>query len=160
RREIPIEWKQICVKSEQVLEVMKQQYEQYKHDLLWKKQIYESRQLVAEQLTGVSQVMEDLAMEIKREGQELFVQEEQIRLALEELGLSVDSGDIISVEEGNVEIELIHQYTKGFDECRKIIAPLLTDILRENIAVQSERFSERGEGYYTVTFGSAQEYEV
>lgn len=160
KRDIFPEWKKSCSKTEQVLEVMKQQYGMYRHDLQWKRQILESRQLVSDQLTGVSQVMEDLAKEIKREGQELFLQEEQIRSALEELGLSIYAIDVINLEEGNVEIEIIHQYTKGFDECRKIIAPLLSDILGEHIAVKKEEFSEKNEGYCTVTFGSAKEYEV
>lgn len=120
----------------------------------------DSRHLVADQLSGVSQVMEDLAKEIKREGQELFLQEEQIRNALEELGLSIHTIDIISLDEGNIEIEIIHQYTKGFDECRKIIAPLLSEIIGENVAVMREEMHERGEGYSTVVFGSAKEYEV
>ncbi len=109
---------------------------------------------------GVSQIMEDLAKEIKREGQAMFLQEEQIRHALEALGLSIHSIEIISLDEGNVEIEIIHQYTKGFDECRKIIAPLLSDILRENIAVMSEQMHDKGDGYATVVFGSAKEFEV
>src|SRR5690606_24687270 len=111
------EWRQACVKTEQVLELMKHQYEMYKHDQQWKKQIYESRLLVADQLSGVSQVMLDLAKEIKREGQELYRQEEEIRAALEQLGLSIHNIEIISLDEGNVEIEIVHQYTRGFDEC-------------------------------------------
>ncbi len=160
KKDIAPSWKKICVRTDQVLEVMKQQYRLYKNDQHWKKQIIDSRQLVADQLSGVSQVMEDLAKEIKREGQELFLQEEQIRRALEELGLSIHSIDVISLDEGNVEIEVIHQYTKGFDECRKIIAPLLSEILGENIAVKSEQSLDRGEGYSIVIFGSAKEYEV
>lgn len=160
RKELLPEWKRLCIKPDQVLEIMKQQYSLYKNDQHWKKQIIDSRQLVAEQLSGVSQVMEDLAKEIKREGQELFMQEEQIRSALEELGLSIHSIDIISLDEGNVEIEIIHQYTKGFDECRKIIAPLLSEIVGEHIAVKNEQALERKEGYSTVLFGSAKEYEV
>jgi stage II sporulation protein E len=160
KKSIPSDWKKVCLKSEQVLELMKQQYEMYKNNLRWKRQIHDSRQLVSEQLSGVSQVMEDLAREIKREGHELFLQEEQIRHALEELGLLIYSIDIVSLDPGNVEIELVHQYTKGFDECRKIIAPLLSDILGENIAVKSEEYVGRGEGYYTVTLGSAKEFEV
>ncbi|MFD2611533.1 stage II sporulation protein E [Paenibacillus gansuensis] len=159
-RKIPVAWRNACQKPEQVLGEMKQQYDLYQHDLHWKKQIQESRQIVADQLYGVSQVMEDLAKEIRREGQELFLQEEQIRQTLEELGLSIHSIDVINLEPGNVEIEIIHQYTKGFDECRKIIAPLLTDILGEHIAVKSEQYSAKGTGYYTVVFGSAKEYEV
>jgi stage II sporulation protein E len=160
KKQIPQDWKKICVRTDQVLDVMKHQYGLYKNDMHWKKQILDSRQLVSDQLSGVSQVMEDLAKEIKREGQELFLQEEQIRSALEELGLSIQSIDIISLDEGNVEIEIIHPYTKGYDECRKIIAPLLSDIIGENIAVKDEQKLLNGEGYHTVTFGSAREYEI
>lgn len=161
KKDIPAAWKRSCVKTEQVLDVMKQQYRLFQNNLHWKKkQITDSRQIVADQLFGVSQIMEDLAKEIKREGQAMFLQEEQIRHALEALGLSIHSIEIISLDEGNVEIEIIHQYTKGFDECRKIIAPLLSDILRENIAVMSEQMHDKGDGYATVVFGSAKEFEV
>lgn len=160
KKQIPPEWKKVCVRTDQVLDIMKHQYSLYKNDLHWKKQILDSRHLVADQLSGVSQVMEDLAKEIKREGQELFLQEEQIRNALEELGLSIHTIDVISLDEGNIEIEIIHQYTKGFDECRKIIAPLLSEIIGENVAVMREEMHTRGEGYSTVVFGSAREYEV
>jgi stage II sporulation protein E len=160
KKEIPLEWKQACVKTEQVLEMMKNQLDSYKQDMHWRKQIRDSKQLVSDQLSGVSQVMEDLAKEIKREGQALFLQEEQIRHALEDLGLSIHSIDIISLDEGNVEIEMIHQYRKGYDECKKIIAPLLSNILGENIAVKNEQIIHQGEGYSTVTFTSGKEYEV
>jgi len=160
KNDLKAEWRTACTKPEQVLHIMKQQFELYKNNMHWKRQIQESRQLVAEQLSGVSQVMEDLAKEIKREGQVLYLQEEQIRQALEELGLSIFNIDIISLDEGNVEIEIIHQYQKGLDECRKIIAPLLSDILGENIAVKQEKESERGQGFFTVSFGSAKEFEV
>ncbi|MFS1510835.1 stage II sporulation protein E [Chengkuizengella sp. SCS-71B] len=158
KRDIPIEWKNSCIKTEQMLEVMKNHYDMLKQDVRWKQQIQDSRQIVADQLIGVSQVMEDLADEIKREGQELNLQEEQIRQALEELGLSIYSVDIISLDQGNVDIEMVHQYTNGFDESRKIIAPLLSNILGENIAVLKEELVK--EGYHVVTFASAKQYEV
>lgn len=160
KKQILREWKQHCHKTEQVLNIMKQQYDLYQNNLRWKQQIAESRQLVADQLSGVSQIMNDLAKEIQREAQELFIQEEQIRSALEQLGLSIHSIEIISLDEGNVEIEVVHQYTHGYDECRKIIAPMLSEILDEHIAVISEEKLPRSEGLATVIFGSAKEYEV
>ncbi len=159
KEQIPAVWRKLCVKSDQVLEQMKVQYEHYKHNRHWKKQIHDSRHLVAEQLSGVSQVMEDLAKEIKREGQALYLQEEQIRREMEKLGLSIQSIDVISLDEGNVEIEIVHKFPQGFDECRKIIAPLLSNILGENISVKHEQYIGR-DGFYNVTFGSAKEYEV
>jgi stage II sporulation protein E len=158
--EYPNDWTAKCVKVEQVQEIMVQQYEFYHHDLKWKKQLVESRQLVAEQLTGVSRVMEDLAREIQREGEEMYVQEEQIREALEGLGLSVHRVEIICLDEGDVDIEITHQSSFGLEECRKIVAPLLSEILGENIAVLSEPSFIPTEGYYTVALGSAREYDV
>lgn len=159
-KEQPRAWSTHCVKSAQVLSVMQHQYELYHNNMLWKKQIYDSRQLVADQLLGVSQVMEDLSKEIKREGQTLHLQEEQIREAVEGLGLSIQGVDIVSLEEGNVSIEVYHSFGKGFDECRKIIAPLLSDILGEHIAVKSEQSPARSGEPTMVTFGSAKQYEV
>ncbi|MDQ8737480.1 stage II sporulation protein E [Paenibacillus sp. LHD-38] len=159
-KEIPKAWSAHCVKSSQVLIDMSQQYELYQNNMHWKKQIYDSRQLVADQLQGVSQVMEDLAKEIKREGQTLHLQEEQIREAVEGLGLSVQGIDIVSLEEGNVDIEVYHSFGQGYDECRKIIAPLLSDILGEHIAVKSEIPPTRSGEPTLVAFGSAKQYEV
>ncbi len=158
--QLPPEWNRICSKTGEVLDVMKSEYGLYQHDMRWKRQIYDSRQFVAEQLSGVSQVMEDLAREIKREGQAMYRQEGQIREALEKLGLSIHSIDIMSLDPGHVEIEIIHAYTRGFDECRKMIAPLLSDILEENIAVISEMAVNPREGLSMVTFGSAKAFEV
>ncbi|WP_342476530.1 stage II sporulation protein E [Paenibacillus sp. FSL H7-0350] len=158
--QLPPEWSRICGRTREVLEVMKGQYELYQHDMRWKRQIYDSRQFVAEQLSGVSQVMEDLAKEIKREGQAMYRQESQIREALEKLGLSIHSIEILSLDPGRVEIEVVHAYTRGFDECRKMIAPLLSDILEENIAVVSETAIHPREGLSMVTFGSAKAYEI
>ncbi|CAM4517249.1 stage II sporulation protein E [Paenibacillus endophyticus] len=159
-KEIPRAWSAHCVKASQVLTDMRQQYELYQNNMHWKKQIFDSRGLVADQLQGVSQVMEDLAKEIKREGQTLHLQEEQIREAVEGLGLSVQGIDIVSLEEGNVDIEVYHSFGQGYDECRKIIAPLLSDILGEHIAVKSEIPPSRNGEPTLVAFGSAKQYEV
>nr|WP_175471477.1 stage II sporulation protein E [Fontibacillus panacisegetis] len=160
--DLPPKWSKLCMKTDQVLNVMKCEYDHYQNDMHWKRQIYDSRQLVAEQLSGVSQVMEDLAKEIQREGQAMYKQEEQIREALEKMGLSIHNIDIVSLDHGNVEIEIVHAYTRGFDECRKIIAPLLSDIVGEHIAVINEVMTGgRGrEGLATVTFGSAKTFEI
>lgn len=159
-KDLPPVWDKICAKKEEVLGILKQQYHLYQHDMQWKRQIFDSRHLVAEQLSGVSQVMEDLAREIKRESQTMYIQEEQIREALQHLGLSIQGIDIISLDSGHVEIEIIHAYTRGYDECRKIIAPLLSDIIGEHIAVVEETMTHPRDGLATVRFGSAKTYEI
>ncbi|MFD2662575.1 stage II sporulation protein E [Paenibacillus thailandensis] len=159
-RDAPRHWTVHCNKVPNVIGIMQQEYELYKNDMHWRRQIFESRQLVAEQLSGVSQVMEDLAKEIKREGLTLHLQEQQIRDALEGLGLSIQDIEIINLEEGNVEIEVYHTFRKGYDECRKLIAPLLSDILGEHIAVKSESAPLKNGGPALAVFGSAKAFEV
>jgi stage II sporulation protein E len=157
---IPKAWNRHCVKTPQVLDVLKRQYDLYRHDLHWRRQLQDSRLLVADQLHGVSQVMDDLVKEIRREAKELNHHEERIRKELDRLGLAIQSIDIISLEEGHIEIEIVHAFRPGFDECRKIIAPLLADILGETISVKSEEPVEEGSPWTTVTFASAKAFEV
>lgn len=154
------EWRQLCHKTDRVYNILQRQYEQYRHDRHWARQIQDSRKLVSEQLFGVSQVMDDLVKEIRREGHGMFLQEEQISQVLEEMGLPIQRMNIVSLDEGNVEIEMIHAFQPGFDESRKMIAPLLSDVLGETIAVKYERWDDPGEGLSTVIFASAKEYEV
>lgn len=158
-KHIPQEWRSACMRTPQVLELMRSTYERYRHDQQWRRQVYDSRTFVAEQLNGVSRVMDDLVKEIQREGRQMFLQEEQIRQAMEDLGLSVNRVDIMSLDKGRVEIEMIHSFVAGYDECRKLIAPLLSDILGEQITVREDQ--RIGDGTQSlVTFVTAKSYEV
>ncbi|MCD9026296.1 stage II sporulation protein E [Cohnella silvisoli] len=157
---MPKSWSRICVKTPVVLDVLKRQYDVYRNDLHWRQQLQDSRFLVADQLSGVSQVMDDLVKEIRREAKQMDAQEGQIRDALDHLGLAIQNIDIISLEEGHIDIEMVHAFRSGYDECRKMIAPILTEILGETVSVSNERSGEPAAHLSTVTFASAKAYEV
>ncbi|TFE24116.1 stage II sporulation protein E [Cohnella luojiensis] len=158
--QMPKSWSRVCVKTPLVLDVLKRQYEVYRHDQHWRQQVQDSRFLVADQLSGVSQVMDDLVKEIRREAKQMDIQERQIRDALDHLGLAIQSIDILSLEEGHIDIEMVHAFRTGYDECRKMIAPILTEILGETVTVLRERSGEPAAHLSTVTFASAKIYEV
>ncbi|GAB6932069.1 stage II sporulation protein E [Calditerricola satsumensis] len=160
RRQIPFEWKRHCLKAQDVLKVMADQYPAFRERLLLNQRIRDSRQLVAEQLSGVSRVMGDFAAEIRREGQDLGVQEGQIREALEEIGLSVRKVDIYNLAEGNVDIEVSQPSCNGRDECEKIVAPLVSDLLGETVAVAEKRCQAYADGYCTMCLRTAHKYRV
>jgi stage II sporulation protein E len=157
---MPKSWAKMCVKTPIVLDILKRQYEVYRNDLHWRQQLQDSRYLVADQLSGVSQVMDDLVKEIRREAKQMDEQEEQIHEALDHLGLAIQGIDIISLEEGRIEIEMVHAFRTGYDECRKMIAPILTEILGETVSVCSERSGEPASHLTTVTFGSAKAFDA
>ena len=98
-----------------------------------KKQVKETRKLVADQLQGVSEVMENFAKEIQRERENHHKQEEQIIEAIQAFGIQIEQVEIYSLEQGNVDIEMTVPYCNGHGECEKLIAPMLSDILGKQL---------------------------
>ncbi len=154
------EWAKHCVKSQKVIEAMEQEFEQYKTHLLYKKKMTESRRLVADQLSGVSQVMNNFAREIQREGEAHHVQEQQVLDALEGLGLSIRYVEIISLDEGNVDIEISQPMCHGRDECSKVVAPLISEIVGENIMVAKKECEFYSDGYCKMSLCSAKTFKI
>lgn len=115
---------------------------------------------MADQLLGVSEVMGDFAKEIQRERENHSKQEEQILEALQDFGIHIEHVEIYSLEQGNVDIDMTIPYCQGHGECEKLIAPMLSDILQENIVVNSEECSTFPNGFCHVTFRSAKAFAV
>nr|WP_260471968.1 stage II sporulation protein E [Bacillus sp. HMF5848] len=154
------EWDRHCVKSNKVIDVMRHELTYYQANQKLKKQVQESRRLVADQLLGVSQVMEDFAREIQRERENHEKQEEQIYESLRHFGIEVEQVEIFSLKKGNVDIEMSIPYCNGSGECEKLIAPMLSDILQETIVVKKEECATFPNGYCRVSFGTLQAYVI
>jgi stage II sporulation protein E len=153
-------WEKYCTRSQRVLDAMQQELTFYQANQKLKRQVQESRRLVAEQLLGVSEVMGDFAKEIQRERENHHKQEEQILEAIQEFGIHIEQVEIYSLEQGNVDIDMTIPYCGGHGECEKLIAPMLSDILGETILVNSEECSSYPNGFCHVTFRSAKAYAV
>lgn len=160
KKDIPKEWGNHCVKSDQIAYQLIDIYEAYGEHLYWKNQLEESRLLVAHQLFGVSKVMKDLSLEIQKEAKELGIQEEQIHQSLEQLGLAIRQVNVISLDEGNVSIEVMQPSCNGTDECNKIIAPLISEVVGENLIVKNKDCDYAKEGTCKMYLRSAKTFEV
>lgn len=154
------DWDKYCTRSKKVIDVTQQQLTFYQANRKLKKQVQESRRLVADQLLGVSEVMGDFAKEIQRERENHHKQEEQILEALQNFGVHIEQVEIYSLEQGNVDIDMTIPYCQGHGECEKLIAPMLSDILKETIVVNSEECSTFPNGFCHVTFHSAKAFTV
>ncbi len=156
--EAPEFWKRYCIRSERVLHQIKTQYHWQEQQAFWKNKVKDSKRLVYSQLMGMTSVMERLASDIRHETRVISAQEESIHQALEELGLSIGRVDVINLEEGKVEIEVEMTHPDALDECKKLVAPLLAEILGEPITVFRKMVQDRTQSSI-VTMGSAQKYE-
>ncbi|CEG29563.1 stage II sporulation protein E [Bacillus sp. B-jedd] len=154
------EWEKLCSRPKKVMEAIHQELAVFQANQKLKKQVQESRRLVAEQLLGVSEVMGDFAKEIQRERENLHKQEEQIMEAIQEFGIQIDQVEIYSLEQGNVDIDMTVPFCNGHGECEKLIAPMLSDILGETIIVSSEDCGTYPNSVCQATFRSAKAFTV
>ncbi|MCT8136382.1 stage II sporulation protein E [Anaerobacillus sp. CMMVII] len=153
------DWSRYCLKAEKVIHVIQHELNQYKAGKKLKRQLLESRRLVADQLLGVSKVMGDFAKEIQKERENLQMQEEQILDALRDAGVDIGHVEIFQLDEGNVDIELSVP-TNQHGECEKLIAPMLSHILEEQIVVKKVETSYYPNGHTVVSFGSAKQFVI
>ncbi|MDL4840497.1 stage II sporulation protein E [Aquibacillus rhizosphaerae] len=149
-----------CIKSKKVIDTMKQELSFYEANQKLKKQVSESRRFVADQLLGVSEVMDNFAKEILKERENHEQQEVEIVAALKHMGIEIDKLDIYSLEKGNVDIEMNLSFYHYHGEGPKLIAPMLSDILKETIVVKDEEVSPLPNGYCYFSFGSAKKYVI
>ncbi|MBL3645274.1 stage II sporulation protein E [Bacillus sp. RHFB] len=154
------EWGKYCSRGPQVIGAISQELTYFEANQKLKRQVKESRKLVADQLRGVSAVMDDFAKEIQRERKNHHVHEESILEAIQDFGLHIGHVEIYSLEQGNVDIEMSVPYCQGRGECEKLIAPMLSDILGETIVVHSEECATYPNGQCEVIFRSAKKFTV
>ncbi|MEH7335650.1 stage II sporulation protein E [Neobacillus drentensis] len=154
------EWEKICSRPKRVYETIGQELTFFQANQKLKKQVHESRKLVADQLLGVSEVMDNFAKEIQRERENHYKQEEQIMEALQGFGIHIEQVEIYSLEPGNVDIEMSVPFCNGHGECEKLIAPMLSDILAETIIVNKEECATYPNEFCYVTFRSSKAFTV
>lgn len=156
---LPTDWRNTCVQLDKLIGVMSSDHIYRKQMERLNHKVKEARLLVADQLFGVSKVMLDFSQEISKEGEVLTTQEEQIMLALSGLGLKIQSVEIVNLAHGKVDIRIVHPTCSGRQECEKIIAPMISEILNENIVV-SPKGCAIDEGSCTMHLVSGNTFDV
>lgn len=152
-------WRDQCSKADRTLDVIRREQSLAELQEKMRRNVKESRRLVADQLKGVSQVMGDFAGEMKRERGLHEWQEEMILSKLNGVGLRVESIEIYNLESGAIDIEAVLP-NDNYGACEKVIAPLLSDILGESIVVEKKQASELPGGPSRVVFISARAFDL
>ncbi|TSB45034.1 stage II sporulation protein E [Alkalicoccobacillus porphyridii] len=157
---LQLEWNKHCIRPDKVVQAILTEHSHYQVNQMLRKQVNESRKLVADQLLGVSQVMGDFAKEIQREKEAHFQQEEELLDLLRGAGLEIGHLEIYSLRPGQVEIELSTSFDNGQGIGEKIIAPMLSSLLNEIVVLQKEEQQFYSNGHSHMAFRSAKQFVV
>lgn len=147
-----------CIKKQKVISVIKEMHLQQQLTRELMRQQHNAHMLVKDQLVGVSKVMNNFAKEVMKDGQHYESQERDIRRMLRQLGISVEKLTIYSLEQGDVDLELTIIAKRYFDEAVKLIAPVLSDVLSDDIVVTDDVINTLPDYQHFFVFKSARHY--
>lgn len=152
------ELKERCIRLDPMLGVLRRNIELTDRDAKWLHKLQEQSGLVSAQLSGVAKVIRQVAKQVEVDNQTTLSGEEQILGALEQLGLYVDSVRIVNLDAGKVEIEVTQPSQGAYENSVRMIAPMLSGIVGENITVS--QLDSNGNGPCTSVFSSARLFDV
>lgn len=126
---LPREIKKRCGRTKELTVAVACLYETSRINRYWAARLLESREIVAEQLKGLGQVIAGLPKELTFD-EETGDSGLALRKKLKDAGVRVENLSIRSLGEGKIEITLTHPACGDRRQCRSIIAPLLSAELK------------------------------
>lgn len=133
-----------CLNLPKLIGELNTQFDIYQVRRIWKSKLNESRELVGEQLFGVSKIMEDLASEIENDMSFDVVCANDIRARLEGKGIKVRDMNVIQGRNGKIRVELTLKKSYMKDSSIATIKKVMKTVLRSNVAMHETVLEDRG----------------
>ncbi|MDR2649188.1 MAG: stage II sporulation protein E [Clostridiales bacterium] len=127
--------KQRCIDLEGFINTTNSMFELCKTNLTWKNTLAESRELISQQLTGVSGVIKNLADEMDSSLRFKEDLEEKILLALARNNIEVDRVTVLESKSGRYEVNIRHQFYYDSKRWNRTVANLLNSVLKRSMQV-------------------------
>lgn len=112
-------------------------YETYKVNTYWQQRLLESRELVTEQLKGVSQIMQNMSSELEFDVELDGEVDEAIKHQFDRMGISFVDLYTLHKEDGLMEVGIIKPACRGEMECRFTVAPVVSKVVGRAFNVAS-----------------------
>ncbi|MBM7623871.1 stage II sporulation protein E [Sporohalobacter salinus] len=134
--------------------------EKYETDTFWQQKIEDSREIIGNQLSGVSQILEKMGSNLKMEVKFDNNLKRAIKSEMEAHGLFLNQIDI-DKKRHTTEMTITKQSCNGKQECTEKIIPILNRMLDQNFKVKwSECGGSIGDNLCSFEIASAARYWV
>lgn len=157
----PRDFKRRCIQAREMVKTINYLFDRLRINEYWSEKLDESRDLVATQLKGVSQVIKGLAEEIDVNSEvdlplrELLLQENK------RLGLKLRDVTPLKSGRGELCLSVIMDACANGDHCSTVIAPALTGVLGQKVEVSQKNCPRlKGRGHCEFSLLRALNYQV
>jgi stage II sporulation protein E len=160
KSDIPPALSRRCMNSGGLVEDLNVVYTAYRSNLKWQQRINDCRQLVAEQLDGVSHVVTQLAAELDMDVRFRKSMEDAIRLELDKNGIQTKEVLVLEKSGGKVEISIMKSACKGKRECITQIEGIVSRVMGKPMSRQHRECTQAGRKDCTLHLEEARQFEV
>ncbi|WP_031516492.1 stage II sporulation protein E [Desulfofalx alkaliphila] len=133
--DLPDSMKKRCARLKEMVITVTCLYDNFKLNNYWQKKLLDSRQLVSEQLKGISEIMTDLSAELEKDVEVSGEIEEAIRKRLKKEGIPIGEVFIFNHRDGRIEVELSRPPCGGGMECHHKVAPLVSAVTGQQLSL-------------------------
>lgn len=133
RNNVTKEFLRMCINTVQFIDVLNKTIEIHKLNLMWKNKIIESRQLVGEQLIGISSIMHQLSETLCEDVNFNEIYSSKMKQALKRNNIEVK--DVIVTENSKGKFEVLLKVEPCYipNKCTKTILNIANDVLNKKM---------------------------
>ncbi|ADL11659.1 stage II sporulation protein E [Acetohalobium arabaticum] len=149
-----------CNRSVRFSDKINRFLEKYETDTFWQQKIEDSREIIGNQLSGISQILEKMGSDLEMEVKFNNNLQRAIRSELQSHGIFLNQIDITK-DRHTTKMAVTKQSCNGDQECTKQIIPILNQMLDQNFKIEwSECGASLGEDLCSFEIASAARYWV
>lgn len=139
-----------CHRAEEFIKYTNRIYEIYKLNLGWENRIIDSRNLVSDQLKGISKIIQNLSNEVYREIYFDTDKEKDIYIELEKLDFDLSSVIVLKNKDEKYEVELIFNTFKKTKESLSDLVKTIGMILGRHMKISNNNYYPRGNKNFSI----------
>ncbi|HHY81198.1 MAG TPA: stage II sporulation protein E [Clostridiales bacterium] len=159
-KDVPAGLNRRCLNVHRLIEDINVIYNTYITNLKWQRKLNDCRQLVAEQLEGVGQVVTELAAELNMDVRFRKSMEDAIRLELDKNGIHAKEILVLEKPGGNTEVSIIKPACNGNKECLNLVEPVISKVLGKAMSLQQKECVKAGKQECALHLAEARQFEI
>ncbi len=141
-----------CFQQFKLLTTVNHLFEKCQSDYYWQSKLDESKAFLANQLQGMAQIINKLAIEVTADPGFRTEIENQLATCLNRVGINVREATVLGLGVDGVEIRIKQRSCNRKRECQFLMTPLISQLLGEDYTVWERNCQlENGDCYYCLT---------
>lgn len=141
-----------CFQQFKLLTTVNHLFEKCQADYYWQSKLDESKLFLANQLQGMAQVINKLAVEVTADPEFRMEIENQLATCLNRVGINIKEASVLGLGEERVEIRIKQRSCSRKRECQYLMAPLISQLLGEDYTIWERNCQlDNGDCFYCLT---------